>query len=71
MQKANCADKKVLGEHSTQYNIVIDDRPACNVNNVYMHMIRAQPTSWRSSFVFGLSVCLSVCPSVRPLLWSL
>ena len=71
MQKANCADKKVLGEHSTQYNNVIDDSPACNVNKVYMHMIRAQPTSWRSSIVFSLSVRLCVRPSVRPLLWSL
>ena len=31
MQKVNCSDKKVFGEHSTQYNIVIDDSLTCNL----------------------------------------
>ena len=30
MQKVNCSDKKVLGEH---------DRLTCNVSKVYMYMI--------------------------------
>ena len=34
---------------------------------VHIHVIRAPPTSWQSSIVFGLSASLSV----RPLLWSL
>ena len=37
MQKVNCLDKKVLGEHSI--NIVIDDKVTCNFNKIYMYMI--------------------------------
>ena len=38
VQKVNCSNKKVLGEHSIQY-IVIDDRLTYNFNKVYMYMI--------------------------------